>query len=60
MRVDCDVKYGTGTTEIDNPLFVASNGKQMFLLVRAARISKAQTHREIRLPEVGEEFVRQD
>jgi hypothetical protein len=50
-----DVKYGSANVE--NPIFVTSDGKQMYLLIQSARLNKSGEKKELRLPEVGEEFT---
>lgn len=53
-----EVRFGDGTTEINNPIFVDEKGRQMYLLVHSFRITKEHGEdKTINLPEVGEEFV---
>lgn len=51
------VKYSRGgdDSDIQTP-WVAADGRQMYLLVTAVRISNAGEKRNFRLPKVGEEF----
>jgi hypothetical protein len=51
------VKFGQGDDPDITTPFTDSRGRQMYLLVRSARISEAGKKREVNLPDVGQEFI---
>jgi hypothetical protein len=51
------VKFGTGDDPDITTPFTDANGRQMYLLVQAARISEAGKKREVNLPNVGDVFT---
>jgi hypothetical protein len=51
-----EVRFGSSDGDIKTP-FTTSDGRQMYLLVSSFRITEHTDHKEIRLPEVGVEFV---
>lgn len=57
---DLQVKYGRGGTGTDGKkietVWIAPDGKQMYLLVTAARISNAGAKKHVNLPALGEQF----
>ena len=54
--IDFEVKFGRGTnTDIKTP-FITDDGKQMYLLVKAVRLSEPEEKTVIKLPEIGAEF----
>lgn len=50
-----EVKWGSGAEDIKTPF--VHDGRQMYVLVHAFRVNKDGEKKEIRLPEVGEEFT---
>jgi hypothetical protein len=53
-----DVKFSGSTDEdIKTPFVDPASGKQMYLLVGSVRLNNSGEKKEIRLPEVGEEFT---
>lgn len=52
-----DVKFGGANNDDIKTPFVDANGKQMYLLVSAARLNNSGEKKEIRLPEPGEIFT---
>lgn len=50
-----EVKWGTGGDDIKTPF--TYDGRQMYVLIHSFRINKDGEKKEIRLPEVGEEFT---
>lgn len=53
---DFTVKFSRGNQDIET-IFVTPDGKKMYLMVEAVRISTAGEKKEIRLPAPGEKFL---
>lgn len=53
---DLSVKFSRGGRDDIKTPWVTPEGKQMYVLVTAARISNAGAKRHVNLPEVGEQF----
>lgn len=53
--LDVQVKYSRGENEMATP-FITAEGRKMYLLVTAARLSNAGEKQYLKLPEVGQQF----
>jgi hypothetical protein len=53
--LDVRVKYSRGNSDMGST-FVTSEGKKMYLLVTAVRLSDPETKTAVQLPKIGEEF----
>lgn len=53
--LDVRVKYSRGNSDMGST-FVTSDGRKMYLLVTAVRLSDPETKTAVQLPKIGEEF----